>query len=130
MVGGAGSVTGISGVYDPKQAAIGVGYGPYTIGDMPSYNGDPGLHYDRNYQIFKDYNRSRDYKYDDYIHGDGIDADVLKQINDYIKKSKQVPTPTPAVNTVTVAPEPVVRKKMTKSKDVGDALSELINDHS
>lgn len=134
MNGRLDSLTGISGVYDPKisgvynpkQSAIGVGQTNYTIGDMPSYNGDPGLRYDKNYQTIKDYNRSWEYTYDTYP---DVDVDVMKQIQDYINKQKAKPvTPSaPAVNTVTVD-EKVTRKKMTKSKDVGDGLAEMINE--
>jgi hypothetical protein len=95
---------------------------------MPSYNGDPGLHYDKNYQITKDYNRSWEYNsYTDHV--EDIDPDVMKRIQEYIRKSNQTPavSPKPAVNTV-FADTKVSRKRMAKSKDVGDGLAEMIND--
>lgn len=124
MNGALDSLTGISGVYDPRYSAIGVGHTNYTIGDMPSYNGDPSLRYDKNYQITKDYNRSWEYTVDSYPNVD-VDVDIMKQIQDYIAKSKHKPTP--AVNTVTTDTK-VTRKKMDKSKDVGDGLAEMINE--
>ncbi len=122
-----------SAVYDPRYSAVGIGRSNYTIGDWPSTSGDSVLDWKKSVydleknNIYKDYNRSWEYTYTDHVND--IDPDVMRQIQDYINKSNQKPaTSTPGtVNTVTTETKPV-RKKMAKSKDVGEGLAEMIND--